>query len=219
MMMMLMMMMMVVWRTNQVDESEAIEGSYGAGPDVLEEKFRDPHTFFPRHANASALGGGGRGWGATGGENTSAYMLVYVRECDLPKTMLDLRAVEDDGIPQRLRDRFQKEEDDHQRRLIEKNEAHLYFTLRMARDCDLEGLRVFLAEEFVKWDNAINMKVKKRAPAQDLPRIAAKALGIRPDRCRLWVCCPRENKTQRPESAFQGPFDDGETVEQVGKKR
>lgn len=29
------------------------------------------------------------GW-AVGGDNTSAYMLVYVRECDLPKTMLDL---------------------------------------------------------------------------------------------------------------------------------
>lgn len=34
------------------------------------------------------------GW-AVGGDNTSAYMLVYVRECDLPKTMLDLTNSED----------------------------------------------------------------------------------------------------------------------------
>ena len=34
------------------------------------------------------------GW-AVGGDNTSAYMLVYVRECDLPKTMLDLSTQED----------------------------------------------------------------------------------------------------------------------------
>lgn len=69
----------------QVDESEAIEGSYGTGPEELEENFRDPQTFFPREADPSLLG-------QAYGENTSAYMLVYVRECDLPKTMLDLSA-------------------------------------------------------------------------------------------------------------------------------
>ena len=40
----------------------------------------------------------------------------------------------------------------------------------MARDCDLEGLRVFLTEEFVKWDNTLTVKVKKKAPAQELVR-------------------------------------------------
>lgn len=39
---------------------------------------------------------------------------------------------------------------------------------QLARDCDLEGLRVFLSEEFVKWDNTLTVKVKKRAPAQEL---------------------------------------------------
>lgn len=65
-----------------MDESEAIEGSYGAGPDSIEEKFRDPHTFFPREADNASLRASGIG------ETTSAYMLVYVRECDLPKTMM-----------------------------------------------------------------------------------------------------------------------------------
>lgn len=65
-----------------MEESEAIEGSYGAGPDSVEEKFRDPHTFFPRDADSASLRASGIG------ENTSAYMLVYVRECDLPKTMM-----------------------------------------------------------------------------------------------------------------------------------
>ncbi|CAM9545744.1 unnamed protein product, partial [Ectocarpus sp. 13 AM-2016] len=114
----------------QVDESEAIEGSYGGGPDVLEERFRDTHTFFPRDVDSDGGGVVGRGW-AVGGDNTSAYMLVYVRECDLPKTMLDLTNSEDNGIPQRLRERFVKEEEDQLRRFIEKNEAHLYFTLRV----------------------------------------------------------------------------------------
>lgn len=41
---------------DQVDESEAIEGSYGGGPDVLEEKFRDPHTFFPRDVDEAGTG-------------------------------------------------------------------------------------------------------------------------------------------------------------------
>ena len=41
---------------------------------------------------------------------------------------------------------------------------------QLARDCDLEGLRVFLTEEFVKWDNTLTVKVKKRAPAQELVR-------------------------------------------------
>lgn len=65
-----------------MDESEAIEGSYGAGPDSIEEKFRDPYTFFPRDADNASLRASGIG------ETTSAYMLVYVRECDLPKTMM-----------------------------------------------------------------------------------------------------------------------------------
>lgn len=72
----------------QVEESEAIDGSYGAGPDSLEERYRDPDTFFPRDAEASSLG-------SEIGENSSAYMLVYVRECDLPKTMLDLSGTKD----------------------------------------------------------------------------------------------------------------------------
>lgn len=42
-----------------MDESEAIEGSYGGGPGFLEEKFRDPDTFFPRDVDEGA--GGGRG--------------------------------------------------------------------------------------------------------------------------------------------------------------
>lgn len=46
-------------------------------------------------------------------------------------------------------------------------------------------------------------------------RVVAKAVGIRTDKCRLWVCCSRENKTFRPESAFQGPFLSSETVESV----
>lgn len=81
-----------------MDETEAIEGSYGAGPDILEEKYRDPRTFFPRvdvppraGSGVAGVGGIGRGWWA-GGDNTSAYMLVYVRECDLGKTMINLDA-------------------------------------------------------------------------------------------------------------------------------
>ena len=79
-----------------MDESEAVEGNYGAGPDVLEAKYRDPYTFFPRvdvPPGGGGSGGGGRGW--VGGDNTSAYMLVYVRECDLAKTMINLEAAAD----------------------------------------------------------------------------------------------------------------------------
>ena len=36
------------------------------------------------------------------------------------------------GIPRRLRDRFQREEDEQQRKLIERNEAHLYYNLRVS---------------------------------------------------------------------------------------
>lgn len=39
-----------------MDESEAIEGSYGGGPDVLEEKFRDPQTYFPRDVDEGGTG-------------------------------------------------------------------------------------------------------------------------------------------------------------------
>lgn len=39
-----------------MDESEAIEGSYGGGPDVLEEKLRDPQTYFPRDVDEGCTG-------------------------------------------------------------------------------------------------------------------------------------------------------------------
>ena len=38
----------------------------------------------------------------------------------------------------------------------------------MARDRDLQGLRILLAEEFVRWDDVITVRVKKKAPAEHL---------------------------------------------------
>lgn len=41
---------------------------------------------------------------------------------------------------------------------------------QVARDPDLKGLRILMSEEFIKWDNAITVKVRKKAPAEELVR-------------------------------------------------
>lgn len=49
--------------------------------------------------------------------------------------------------------------------------------IQVARDCNVDGMRIFLSEEFVKWDDTLRAKVKKKAPAQELVS------------SRRFVCC------------------------------
>lgn len=45
----------------------------------------------------------------------------------------------------------------------------------MARDRDLQGLRVLLSEELVKWDETLVVKVRKGDPPEELVRRSRKS--------------------------------------------
>lgn len=79
---------------------------------------------------------------------TNAYMLVYIRETDLP---VILQEVTDSDIPSHLAVNLAKERDERERQHREMQERHLYLTCRVLLDDDSRDYQGF---DLTEWDDS-----------------------------------------------------------------
>jgi ubiquitin carboxyl-terminal hydrolase 7 len=163
--------------TKQDDEA-AVSGNFGGSVEL------NAHNKRPRHAQNCS----------------SAYMLVYVREADLPSVRT---TVEPDMVPQHLVDRFVEEQNEDERRRKERSEAHLYTDIRVVRDEDLKAFTQYTAsQDFVDPEAGERFHVKKTMTLREFYDEVEAQLKIPVCKQRLWSCIGRENKTTRPDEPW-----------------
>lgn len=113
----------------QAQPPDAMPSHVDGGTQTLENGLRR-NVLAAHHAAAM-----GRVKSSLSKSTSSAYMLVYVRETDLPQVM---RPVTDDDIPTHLRERFIKEMADHESRQQALRERAQFAQVRhQPASCDL----------------------------------------------------------------------------------
>lgn len=131
---------------------------------------------------------------------TNAYMLVYVRETELPTTLAPFTEAD---TPPHLKERLDAEREQLEAKRREKDEQHLYLTAKVITDEIFSRHQGF---DLASFDD-------KNLPATELPtfrvlknetfatfkqRIAS-YFKIAERDFRLWVLVNRQNKTTRPD--------------------
>ena len=160
-------------------------------------------------------GGGGGGRGARGlgggGSSSNAYMLVYVRASQWDDVMC--RVTKDD-IPRYLRERLEVEQAEKEARQRRKAEAHLYCSVRLARDADMaeqvgrQGVWFDLVD-YDKLPEAASLRVRKHTKFGELRRLVAEQLGVPVEKQRFWTWAKRLNGTVRLADQTLGAEHDG----------
>ncbi|KAI3493363.1 hypothetical protein L1887_41917 [Cichorium endivia] len=132
---------------------------------------------------------------------TNAYMLVYVRERDIDEV---LKPMAPEDTPVHLRQRLEDERLQMEARKREREEQHLYLTVKLITEDTFRGHQGFDLATFEE----------RNLPATDLPtfrvlknelylnfksRIAAQ-YNLPEDLIRMWVLVNRQNKTVRPDT-------------------
>jgi ubiquitin carboxyl-terminal hydrolase 7 len=149
-------------------------------------------------------------WGGGGGypplwksaRLSSAYMLVYVRACDLDKMVFP---VAETDILAHVRERLAAETAEKARKDKEKRDAHLYTVVKVARDADIAArvcARDGAAFDLVEHDKVTHIRVEKGAPFSAFKALAAEQLGVPVEAQRWWLWSKRQNATFRPSRAI-----------------
>jgi ubiquitin carboxyl-terminal hydrolase 7 len=130
---------------------------------------------------------------------SSAYMLVYVRACDLGRIVCDVTS---EDIPDHVRARLAAEAAEKARCEKEREEAHLYTIVKAATDADI-GARVCARDtesafDLVDHARVAHIRVAKTAPFSDFKALAAEWLGVPVAAQRWWLWAKRQNGTFRP---------------------
>ncbi|CAG9767409.1 unnamed protein product [Ceutorhynchus assimilis] len=125
---------------------------------------------------------------------TNAYMLVYIRDSDLPNV---LQEVTDVDIPSELADRLAEEKRMEQVRRKERNEAHLYMTVQVLLEDQFDGHQ---GNDLYDPDQAQFrvFKIKKLATVAEMMEMLADAFKYPPEQIRPWPFSHRSNNTNRP---------------------
>ncbi|KAJ3326370.1 hypothetical protein HDU76_012981, partial [Blyttiomyces sp. JEL0837] len=149
---------------------------------------------------------------------TNAYMLVYVRESDLNEI---LAPVEDGDIPEHLRVRFDEERLASEQRRKDKEEQHLYMTVKALFD---EQIKEHPGFDLCNFDEKAfaatplpQFKVRKDESFGALRARLAEHVHQPVDRIRVWSMLPRVNKTIRPDSPITNVEND-KTVDAIRDK-
>jgi len=143
---------------------------------------------------------------------SNAYMLVYLRECDVNWL---LAPIPDTDIPIHLKERFDKEEVVEEARKKEKMEAHLFMGLKVATEADLRQWRKC---DLVRFENVREFRVKRASTLKEFKKIAAVEFDVPPERQRYWAWVSRQNKTFRPECPIS-PAAEDLPLEELAKKQ
>ena len=133
---------------------------------------------------------------------SSAYMLVYVREEDWPHIVCP---VGKEDVEEHLRTRLDMEQVQKERRRKEKQEAHLYVTVRLATDKALAAQvghhSHFDLIDFELTDgpaSVLQIRKPKSLAFRDFKAQIQEELGVPVKGQRYWQWSQRQNRTYRP---------------------
>jgi len=128
---------------------------------------------------------------------SNAYMLVYVRNDDKEDIMCKIN---DSDIADHLREGMLKEQLEKEMKRKEKDEAHLFTVIKVARHEDL-AQQIGHDDawfDLVNHDACEKFKLQKTAPFLLLKEQVAEKFGIPVEQQRYWLWSRRQNHTYRP---------------------
>ncbi len=149
---------------------------------------------------------------------TNAYMLVYVRETEM-NTVLKPFAPED--TPSHLRQRLDEERQQLEARKREREEQHLYLTVKLITEDTFKTHQGFDLATFEDRNlpptELPSFRVKKDEPFVTFKARLAQQYKLSEKDIRLWVLVNRQNKTVRPDTVVPDT-DPNLTLEMVREK-
>jgi len=130
---------------------------------------------------------------------TNAYLLVYLRECDLDKVLID---VKDTNIPKYLAKRLREDREAEEAERRERLRLHNSLNARVITNDTIKNHRGFDLFNFSNpnWptSESITIPLTKDSTAGDFKSALTKAQQvISPDSFRVWSVAPRNNRTVR----------------------
>jgi ubiquitin carboxyl-terminal hydrolase 7 len=132
---------------------------------------------------------------------TNAYMLVYIRETDIPKI---LAPIEDSDIPKHLSERIEKEKRERERVEQERKEQHRYVMISILDNEVIKenSNRLDLCNLEMKQYPISHLKEYKCAKNDTVGNFKStlgQVYGVDKSRIRFWNVVRRQNRTKRPE--------------------
>ncbi|PWN37589.1 putative ubiquitin-specific processing protease 21 [Meira miltonrushii] len=132
---------------------------------------------------------------------TNAYMLVYVRDVEAPEILKPF-TVED--TPAHLRERLEQERIQMEARKREREEQHLYLTVKVINEDTFKLHQGFdlatFEERNLPASDLPSFRVLKNEPFLLFKSKLAQQFGLDEAAMRLWVLVNRQNKTVRPDT-------------------
>ncbi|KAJ3173620.1 hypothetical protein HDU88_002708 [Geranomyces variabilis] len=135
---------------------------------------------------------------------TNAYMLVYIRDTDRDQV---LAPVTTSDIPAHLLAKLEEERIQVEAETKEREEAHLFTTIKVLRDEDTAQHHGFDMWNFDSANPAATFKVAKADKFAKFRSHLTQQLGLSRDKFRLWTLNGRQNRTIRPDSIVGDDYD------------
>ncbi|KAG5416210.1 hypothetical protein BRARA_A03381 [Brassica rapa] len=143
---------------------------------------------------------------------SNAYMLVYIRECDKDKIICN---VDEKDIAEHLQVRLKKEQEEKEDKKNYKAQAHLFTTIKVARDEDItEQIGKSMYFDLVDHEKVRSFRIQKQTPFQQFKEEMAKEFGVPVQLQRYWIWAKRQNHTYRPNRPLL-PHEEQQTVGQI----
>ncbi|KAG2434916.1 hypothetical protein HYH02_012114 [Chlamydomonas schloesseri] len=169
-------------RVTKAEPRDALEGQFGTGDDS------------------------GYGSNLKFAKCSNAYMLVYVRLADWNRVMC---SVTKNDIAKHLLDRLEREQADKEARQRDKQQAHLFCSLKVASDADMraqvgasDGAYFDLVDHDKLPAERCHFRLRKQTKFAEFKAEVAARTGIPVERQRFWTMKRRNNATHRPERAL-----------------
>ncbi|CAN7107268.1 unnamed protein product [Brassica rapa subsp. narinosa] len=165
-------------RVTKEDVKRALEEQYGGEEELPQNNpgFNNPPFKFTKYSNA--------------------YMLVYIRESDKDKIICN---VDEKDIAEHLRVRLKKEQEEKEEKRKYKAQAHLFTTIKVARDEDItEQIGKNIYFDLVDHEKIKSFRIQKQTPFQLFKEEVAKEFGVPVELQRFWIWAKRQNHTYRP---------------------
>ncbi|KAL0817230.1 hypothetical protein Bca101_073674 [Brassica carinata] len=165
-------------RVTKEDVKRALEEQYGGEEELPQNNpgFNNPPFKFTKYSNA--------------------YMLVYIRESEKDKIICN---VDEKDIAEHLRVRLKKEKEEKEEKRKYKAQAHLFTTIKVARDEDItEQIGKNKYFDLVDHEKVKSFRIQKQTPFQLFKEEVAKEFGVPVELQRFWIWAKRQNYTYRP---------------------